>query len=849
MIFEKLANAIYKHSKLIVAIWIVALICSVPLALKASEVLDYDTSNMAGPDAESIRGTEIIGEYFHPSEIQMESAVILIASFETDEGNKKTEEMDSILAEAFNKDYRDDNEKKKVKSFEIFGMFPNISATEGIAMYLIVYDDEMIEKGLVSDDTQNLRDFIHKTLGDADETFESILTLYVTGSPAITFDTKATAMNDVSKIDVFAILMILVLVGLFFRSFISSAMPPMTIGAAFGIVLCLMYLIGSVINVFFITQMLLLVSMLGAGCDYCIFILARYREERVNGKEHEVAAKSAITWAGESITTSGIAVIIGFGAMSICSFSMISSLGIMLAIGIAIALLAALTLISSLLVLFGDKLFWPTKPETLREGGKALKGWYGKVSGFGHRYFVKSAHASIKYAKPIIVAAILFTIPMAYVMATSESSYDMIGAMSAGESMEGMDKAEEYTNGGMIMPNYAILELENPIGTIVEMQNGLGMLSWNPEYSNNYLTKLSTLSSEFEKEDNVGEIWGIYQWGPLAEEAAKSITKGTMDEKSYTELVYYIATLTLPETLSKMTILSMLDIVEGYFSFNPSATYNDPILIGMMDYVVNYVMATSVGGEAEGAVTNLTHVKYTVITKDEAMADRSMETVKYLDHTLSEFVSENKDLFAEEWLTGGAVVMYEVSELVSDEFLKVEILAILLIFVLLFLVMKSYVTPLRSILTILMSVIWTVAITHLVFGNILDVGVMWMLPILLLVVCLGLGMDYDILLTTRIKENRIHKGLSNDDAITYAVTHSGSVITICGLIMGGAFGTLMLSSTLLLQQFGFALCFAILVDALIVRTYIVPAAMHLLGEWNWKGPKFMQKNNPQKPPE
>ena len=51
---------------------------------------------------------------------------------------------------------------------------------------------------------------------------------------------------------------------------------------------------------------------------------------------------------------------------------------------------------------------------------------------------------------------------------------------------------------------------------------------------------------------------------------------------------------------------------------------------------------------------------------------------------------------------------------------------------------------------------------------------------------------------------------------------------------------MMLSSTVMLQQMGFALAFAILVDALIVRTYIVPAAMHLMGEWNWKGPSFLK---------
>ncbi|MDD3233611.1 MAG: MMPL family transporter, partial [Candidatus Methanomethylophilus sp.] len=58
-----------------------------------------------------------------------------------------------------------------------------------------------------------------------------------------------------------------------------------------------------------------------------------------------------------------------------------------------------------------------------------------------------------------------------------------------------------------------------------------------------------------------------------------------------------------------------------------------------------------------------------------------------------------------------------------------------------------------------------------------------------------------------------------------------------------AFGTLMLSSTEMLQEFGFALMFAILVDALLVRTYIVPAVMHLMGEWSWKGPKFMHRHD------
>lgn len=110
-------------------------------------------------------------------------------------------------------------------------------------------------------------------------------------------------------------------------------------------------------------------------------------------------------------------------------------------------------------------------------------------------------------------------------------------------------------------------------------------------------------------------------------------------------------------------------------------------------------------------------------------------------------------------------MILEISEDVGREFIKIEIVAMILIILLLFFVLKSYLTPLRSVLTIFMSVIWTVAITHLLFTNLLHAEVIWMLPILLLVICLGLGMDYDILLTTRIREYHMSKGMSNDEAI------------------------------------------------------------------------------------
>ena len=105
---------------------------------------------------------------------------------------------------------------------------------------------------------------------------------------------------------------------------------------------------------------------------------------------------------------------------------------------------------------------------------------------------------------------------------------------------------------------------------------------------------------------------------------------------------------------------------------------------------------------------------------------------------------------------------------------------------------------------------------------------------------MGLGMDYDIFLMTRVKEE-VMKGKSDEEAIAHAVEYTGSIITICGVIMAGAFGTMMLSSMGMLQEFGFGLCFAILIDATIVRIYLVPAIMILLKKWNWWAPFGLQK--------
>ncbi len=858
MIFESLAKFVMKHAKLILVVWILVLLASAYPAMHANEQLSYSTSSMGSSTNESIDGLVIISEHFE-SQVDSESMQMILVEYDENATDEMLTTLDSNMTAIPDSD-------DKISAVIASGVYDKDG--EHMRLYAVSYKTGVDTDG-ITNDTGNLRDLVgdavEAVFGDTEVDYDT----YVTGTPAISYDASEAMSKDLARIDPISILLIIILIGLFFRSFVTSAAPPITIGVAYGLVLCALFFLGQAFEIYYIVEMLLIVSMLGAGCDYCIFILSRYREERRRGLDHEEACKDAITWAGESVFTSGMAVMIGFGSMMICDFRLVSTMGMGLAIGIVFALLAALTLMSSLLVLLGDKLFWPSGASS----EKLEKGYIKKMGEIAQKYFEISTHFSIKHAKAIVVATILFTVPMAYIYTTSDDSYDMIGSMMTGESQEGMIVMTDYAGGGTIMPNYAVIETSEPLGVVSYLgtdNTGLGMLTWT---SDTYLTPtkadLTAISTEVAGLDNVTSVY--YSSFDSAESGALGVTWATVAYIIYTaqpaldpnttDIV--VALNAMPAIMEAMgkplpaAASAMLDKATDIFgpelryaltgSTDGVLPYGNENVVKIMDWLL--FMQTGTLGSTYDATTNtatVDYVKLTMATTEQAMSDNSIDTVGEFRSIVHDHVDASTVL-STAWISGTAAVMVEIKDVVDEEFLKIEITAIVLIILLLFFVLKSYLTPIRSVVTIFMSVIWTIAITHLVFDNLLGAGVLWILPIILIVICLGLGMDYDILLTTRIREYTFSKGMDNDEAIHQAVLHSGSVITLCGLIMGGTFGTLMLSNTVMLQQMGFALAFAILVDALVVRTYIVPAVMHLMGRWNWVGPSFLHRKN-QSPP-
>jgi len=96
----------------------------------------------------------------------------------------------------------------------------------------------------------------------------------------------------------------------------------------------------------------------------------------------------------------------------------------------------------------------------------------------------------------------------------------------------------------------------------------------------------------------------------------------------------------------------------------------------------------------------------------------------------------------------------------------------------------------------------------------------------------GIGLDYDIFLLTRIREYRL-MGYSTKDAIALGLSKTGHIITAAGIIMAIAFGGLLFSSIAIITMLSFFMVAAVLFDTFIVRSLVVPAVMGILGDANW----------------
>jgi len=169
-------------------------------------------------------------------------------------------------------------------------------------------------------------------------------------------------------------------------------------------------------------------------------------------------------------------------------------------------------------------------------------------------------------------------------------------------------------------------------------------------------------------------------------------------------------------------------------------------------------------------------------------------------------------------------------------------------FILLQIVFRSIVIPFTAIIMNLLSVASAEGLLVLLFQKgygaeffefAQDVIQPWM-PLMLFAILFGLSMDYQVfLLLSRIQE-RYNQTKNNSESVMHGATTTASLITGAAVIMVAVFSGFAAGRMVPLQQFGFGLAVAVLVDATIVCTVFVPSTMQLLGDRNWYLPSFLK---------
>jgi RND superfamily putative drug exporter len=187
---------------------------------------------------------------------------------------------------------------------------------------------------------------------------------------------------------------------------------------------------------------------------------------------------------------------------------------------------------------------------------------------------------------------------------------------------------------------------------------------------------------------------------------------------------------------------------------------------------------------------------------------------------------------AEVVIGGTSAELTDVRQVLDTDFNHVLVLVVFAVFLVLVLLLRSIVAPLYLLLTVLLSYGATLGIITWIFQDLLGHdGISFMIPIIVFVLLVALGSDYNMFLMSRVREESATK-ITREGARLAAIA-TGGVITACGIILAGTFGVLVVTPIRTMIQIGAAVAIGVFLDTFLVRALLVPAIASLLGRWNW----------------
>ncbi len=519
------------------------------------------------------------------------------------------------------------------------------------------------------------------------------------------------------------------------------------------------------------------VLVLGAGTDYALLLVSRYREELHHTTDRHVAMQTALVSAGPAIFASAATVIAALLCLMLAKVNGTSGLGPIAAIGIASAALSMLTLLPALLTIFGRRAFWPFVPHTPETAPGA-----DSVSARARRRIVDGSGGGALLR--VVLACLLVLVLLPLVLLNW-----LLRALS-----------------GKRIPSLIVGPLDRAIFTPYEIRRHRG-------------EHVTDVSHGFWK--RVGDRVAV---------APRRVMAG-----SIVVLLILCAGLAFFSTdlTSEDSYRTEVDSTEGQHLIDksfPSGT------TAPTDIVV--IKAGDVGAVAKAAegVPGVESVSAPVAkgppgTLIQATLEPNPYSTTAFD--LVEPIREAVHAVAPDTLVGGpTAVEFDVRDAAGWDSTYLPPLILLVVLLILIGLLRALVAPLILIGTVILSFLAALGVGYFVFDVVFGFpGSDPSLPLFAFVFLVALGIDYNIFLIARAREETIRHG--SRQGILRALAVTGAVITSAGIVLAGTFAVLAVLPLTFLTELGFVVAFGVLLDTFLVRSVLVPAIALTIGDKFW----------------
>ncbi len=661
----------------------------------------------------------------------------------------------------------------------------------------------------------------------------------LTGGFAITQATTESIGQTADSTFGVTIVLVIVLLLVIYRSPISPLLPLLAVTLVYLVSSGVVALIASAgMTVSAYAVVLLVVVLYGAGTDYCLFLISRFREEMALDPDAKRATVRTVERVGETIASSAGTIFVGFMAMAFAEMGLFKTTGPVLAIGVAIMLVAGLTLVPALLALLGKYAFWPGQAVHRPTGG-----YYERISRW----------VSNRPLRVLVVITVAL-LPLAIYGLGSPVSFDLLADLPADSpAVVGYNLVRDSFGAGTTAPLNIVVTGVKPdalAGQIVALADDLRAIPGVADVRS--LNAPLGTGSAFTNLLRVdGQLRLILNQVQNGQEGGAAGLGGTNLLAAFTALNDYVVLLgeRFPEMADDPNLLVAQDLLgnplaligglddlfaalEGVsqrFEAMPDAYLMPSALAPLL------AAAPALGGTDSINQLTSTYVaqddtafKLTLFLSENPASFPAMDTVTAIRQHLAAFATDGKQAV----VTGQTAVLTDVRDTISRDFGRTLGFVLLGIFLVLLLMLRSLVAPLYLILTVALTFAFTLGLTDVVFRLTLGVErLSWYMPFFTFIFLVALGVDYSIFLVGRIKEEVPIRG--NRDGVHHAVAATGAIITSAGIILAGTFAALMTGSIIGLIELGFAVAVGVLLDTFVVRTMLVPAITVLLGRWAW----------------